>query len=125
MENSREKLEKWIIGVTRSTLVWAVSIRAVSIRIVSIRIVVLFYSLVFSGHLLAQWSHWRGPQENGVSTETDLPSSVEESILWRQPIAGGRSTPIVQGGRVVIATRAGEGVNEPPRSPLEAAGPLP
>ena len=56
----------------------------------------------------AHWASWRGPASDGVSTETELPSSWSpegENLLWKAPI-GGRSTPIVVDGRVCILTLA-------------------
>ena len=55
----------------------------------------------------AQWTHWRGPEQNGVSRERDLIdnwSLAGKNVLWRSPI-GGRATPIVLGGRVYLNCR--------------------
>ncbi|HXG12023.1 MAG TPA: PQQ-binding-like beta-propeller repeat protein [Gemmataceae bacterium] len=65
----------------------------------------------------ADWSHWRGPLQNGVSYEKDLPdrwSPEGENLIWKMPY-GGRSTPIVQHGRVYIINHTGEGVTEQER----------
>lgn len=61
----------------------------------------------------ADWASWRGSAHNGVSLETDLPSSANE-ILWRAPY-GGRSTPVVVDGRIFAINLAGEGVMEQER----------
>jgi outer membrane protein assembly factor BamB len=70
----------------------------------------------------ADWSFWRGPEQNGVSRERDLPDHIggtgrtfvlkpgarAANVLWRAPY-GGITTPIVQGGRVYLINRVGEG----------------
>ncbi len=63
------------------------------------------------------WIHWRGPEQNGVSLEKNLPDSFDikakakGNIVWSQPF-GGRSAPLVMDGRIYIISGAGEGVNE-------------
>jgi outer membrane protein assembly factor BamB len=51
------------------------------------------------------WPGWRGPDGNGVSTETRLPEawSTNKNIRWHVPLPGpGNSSPIVWGSRVFI-----------------------
>ena len=58
----------------------------------------------------SQWTHWRGPTQDGVSPETDLISSWSvdgENLVWRADFAG-RSTPVVFDGRVCAMGRDGE-----------------
>src|SRR4051794_23104590 len=68
----------------------------------------------------ADWAHWRGPEQTGVSRETGLPEKWspnkpgENNLVWAAPY-GGRSTPMVQGGRVYIINSADEGINEQER----------
>lgn len=64
------------------------------------------------------WLHWRGPQQNGVSFDKNLPEkfSVKENdansnLIWTKPY-GCRSTPVVLNGRVFILNNAGEGISE-------------
>ncbi len=59
------------------------------------------------------WASWRGPANNGVSNEANLPSSADD-ILWRAPY-GGRSTPVIVNGRVFAINLSGEGVMEQER----------
>src|SRR6059058_5264916 len=54
----------------------------------------------------ANWSFWRGPEQNGVSREKDLPDSwspdpkaADNNLVWTASF-GGITTPIVQGGRL-------------------------
>jgi outer membrane protein assembly factor BamB len=67
------------------------------------------------------WANWRGPQQNGVSLDRDLPDrfsikadAPNSNLIWKQPY-GGRSTPLVLNGRVYIIDDSGEGVNEQER----------
>jgi outer membrane protein assembly factor BamB len=69
----------------------------------------------------ADWAHWRGPEQNGVSRERDLPEKFaldpkakDGNLLWKAPY-GARSTPLVLNGRVYLINRAGEGLQEQER----------
>lgn len=56
------------------------------------------------------WPGWRGPQQNGVSRERNLPTMWSEegqNLLWTAD-AGGMSSPIVMKGKVYALTRIGE-----------------
>lgn len=53
------------------------------------------------------WPQWRGPDGQGVSTETSLPTtwSATNRIAWKTAIPGrGHSSPIVWGSRVFLTT---------------------
>ncbi len=53
------------------------------------------------------WPAWRGPQGNGISSESEAPLNwnASENIAWRTEIPGrGRSSPIVFGNRVFVTT---------------------
>lgn len=53
------------------------------------------------------WSQWRGPDSQGISPETGLPTewSAEKNIKWKTPIPGrGHSSPIVWGDRIFLTT---------------------
>ena len=68
--------------------------------------------LFFVSPAEAQWESWRGPQQNGVSTETGFVERWKidgENFLWSRPVPG-RSTPVVHRGRVFVIARGGEGV---------------
>lgn len=57
------------------------------------------------------WLHWRGPQQNGTSRETNLPERLElggEKHLWTAEVAG-QSTPVVADGRLYVMGFDGEG----------------
>lgn len=79
------------------------------------------FVVVPSAASAADWSHWRGPEQTGVARDTGLPdrwspdpSAPDNNLIWKQPY-GGRSTPLVQRGRVYLINSAGEGVNEQER----------
>jgi len=53
------------------------------------------------------WPHWRGPQGNGVSKETGLPTEWSETknVVWKLTMPGkAGSTPIVWGDRIFLTT---------------------
>ncbi|MBY0328399.1 MAG: hypothetical protein K2Q30_15875, partial [Gemmataceae bacterium] len=74
-----------------------------------------------SGPLAVEWSHWRGPTQNGVSTDKNLPEkwspnpeTADNNLVWKTPF-GGRTTPIVQNDRVYIINKVGKGISEQER----------
>src|SRR2546423_1422612 len=63
----------------------------------------------------ADWYHWRGPWQNGVSPETNLPDkwspdpkAEDNNLIWKAPY-GCRSTPLVLNGRVYLINHLGSG----------------
>lgn len=67
------------------------------------------------------WSFWRGPEQNGVSREKNLPekwspdqNAADSNLIWSAPV-GGRTTPIVQNGRVYLITGVGDGITQQER----------
>src|SRR5262245_29204568 len=65
----------------------------------------------------ADWIQWRGPEQNGVSREKNLPGEFDPSlkekgnVMWKQPY-GGRSSPLVMAGKLYIIQGVGEGIDE-------------
>src|SRR5688572_26674867 len=63
------------------------------------------------------WTHWRGPTQNGVAPDTGLPDAFKvdkpgnDNLIWKVP-HGCRSTPIVLGGRVFFNSHTGTGKSE-------------
>jgi outer membrane protein assembly factor BamB len=61
------------------------------------------------------WSFWRGPEQDGVSRERDLPekwslsSKVKENNLVFASNYGSITTPIVQDGQVYLIGKTGDG----------------
>lgn len=62
----------------------------------------------------ADWLYWRGPEQNGVSREKDLPDrwspngGADSNLIWKAPF-GCRSTPIIHGKHVYLINAVGEG----------------
>ena len=66
-------------------------------------------SLFAGGPASFDWPHWRGPRQNGVSLERNLPqrwSPEGENLLWRKEEFATRSTPIVMHGWLYTICRA-------------------
>ena len=69
----------------------------------------------------ADWLHWRGPEQNGVSREINLPEQWSDdpndpnnNLIWKAPY-GCRSTPLIHDGRIYIINNVGSGVTEQER----------
>jgi outer membrane protein assembly factor BamB len=67
----------------------------------------------------SEWLHWRGPEQTGSSTDTNLPDKFsldpadpKGNLLWKVPY-GCRSTPLVMDGKVFIIN------DDPPEGVLE------
>jgi outer membrane protein assembly factor BamB len=67
----------------------------------------------------------RGPEQNGVSRDKNLPDSFDpdpdakdNNLIWKQPY-GGRSTPVIMNGRVYVINPTTEGVTEEERLHLQ------
>lgn len=63
--------------------------------------------LLLAAHSLsaANWPAWRGPTNDGVTEETDLPItwSASSGVKWKTPLPDrGNSTPVVWGNQVFI-----------------------
>jgi len=55
------------------------------------------------------WPSWRGPQNNGVSSETGLAESwsTTENVAWKLPMPGqAGATPVVWGDRMFVVSAA-------------------
>ncbi len=81
--------------------------------IISYRVLLFFILASLRGSLTVagDWPEWRGPSRDGTSRETGLPTKwtpAGENLVWKQPY-GGRSAPIIMGGRVFLFNSAGEG----------------
>jgi outer membrane protein assembly factor BamB len=72
----------------------------------TLRLPVLVFSfiLLLSPSLRADnWPQWRGPNFNGATTESNLPSNLD-TPLWSAPLPGlGAGTPIVFNDRVFVS----------------------
>jgi outer membrane protein assembly factor BamB len=89
-------------------------------RLVPLTTLVLFLTAAASRG--SDWANWRGPTENGVATDTNLPEKFSlkaddpsSNLVWRSPY-GGRSTPLVMNGHVYLINKFGsEGDSEEER----------
>lgn len=57
------------------------------------------------------WPHWRGPTQNGISTEKGIPTewNAEKNVAWRVSLPGpGGSSPVVWGDRVFVTSPDGD-----------------
>jgi outer membrane protein assembly factor BamB len=62
---------------------------------------------------VANWAQWRGPDSQGISPETGLPTvwSDTQNVKWKTAIPGrGHSSPIVWGDRVFLTTSLEGGI---------------
>lgn len=53
------------------------------------------------------WPAWRGPEQNGISKETKLPTkwSAKDNIAWKLDLPGiGSSTPIIWGDKIFLTS---------------------
>jgi len=61
------------------------------------------------------WYRWRGPEQNGVSREKNLPETWDpdtgENVAWKADI-GGMSSPVVMKGKVYTLNRINETKSE-------------
>jgi outer membrane protein assembly factor BamB len=65
----------------------------------------------------SDWTEWRGPARDGISSEKNLPtawSPAGQNLAWKVPY-GGRSAPIVMDNRVYLQNTAGKGEQEQER----------
>jgi outer membrane protein assembly factor BamB len=70
-------------------------------------VVSAFGIMTAAGGPKTNWAQWRGPEGNGVSTETNLPAewSASKNIKWKTSIPGrGHSSPIVWDNRIFLTT---------------------
>lgn len=75
----------------------------------------LLFSVTFAASThAADWWNWRGPWQNGVSPEKNLPAKFgldptkpADNLLWRADY-GARSTPLIMNGKLYIINAVGQ-----------------
>ena len=72
----------------------------------------LLAAFIFVGYSFADnWPQWRGPHNNGISHETDVPIqwSQTENVRWRLPLPGdGAATPVVWEDKIFLTSAEGD-----------------
>ena len=67
----------------------------------------LVFGLLAGTAAAADWPQFLGPNRDGVSTETGLLAHWRKDgppQVWDRPVGAGFSAPVVQGGRLFVAT---------------------
>jgi outer membrane protein assembly factor BamB len=89
-------------------------------KVLSLSLAGLFWLVAVDGRA-EDWAHWRGPEQTGVSRDTDLPdrwsadpAAPDNNLIWKSPY-GGRTTPIIQNGHVYIINASGDGIDQQER----------
>src|SRR4051794_30795515 len=59
----------------------------------------------------ANWPTWRGPHQDGHSTETNIPTKWSaDNVLWKSALPGsGQSSPVVWGDRIFLTSSLEQG----------------
>ena len=61
------------------------------------------------------WANWRGPEQNGISRDTNLPETwslnPKKNVVWDSKV-GGRATPVILNGKVYLNSRTTDDVND-------------
>jgi outer membrane protein assembly factor BamB len=86
---------------------WTNAVRSHAVLLNCLIAVALCAPAVFAAAPKTNWAQWRGPEGNGVSSETNVPVewSNTKNVKWKTPIPGrGHSSPIVWGSRVFLTT---------------------
>lgn len=71
---------------------------------------VIFISLILMSQIATRaqnWANWRGPNGDGTSIETNLPTQWDSitNVIWKVPVPGvGYASPIIWGDRLFTAT---------------------
>ncbi len=79
-----------------------------------LRVLTIAFIMIPTALWANDWTNWRGPEKNGVSRETGLPSDIDD-VLWMKKDVSCRSTPIVMNDKVYVVSRIGEGADEQER----------
>ena len=70
-------------------------------------LVALLAVAITSSAYADNWPSWRGPTQNGISTETAIPTKwdTETNVAWRTELPGpAGATPVVWGERIFLTT---------------------
>ncbi len=85
-------------------------------RLVRISSLIVLGLVIATPAFAQNWANWRGPEQNGISRETNLPDNwslePKKNVAWESDI-GGRATPIILNGRVYLNTRTHHDFTDP------------
>ena len=73
--------------------------------------VVSLLSLSTRSATAENWPSWRGPQNNGISSETNLPTewSATKNVAWKLDLPGSAgATPVVHGSNIFLTSVVGD-----------------
>jgi outer membrane protein assembly factor BamB len=76
-------------------------------RVIPACLVILIWSIPATAE---NWPQWRGPTNNGVSTETNLPAEWSETknVVWKVAMPGmAGSTPVIWANRIFLTSEEG------------------
>jgi outer membrane protein assembly factor BamB len=71
------------------------------------------FSVLCASVLADNWPQWRGPTNDGISKETNLPAEWSETknVVWKLPMPGqGGSTPIIWDNRIFLTSQDGSDI---------------
>jgi len=85
----------------------------------NIKLMKIWATMIFFTFLLTvvrvtiaeNWPHWRGPRDDGTSSETNIPVkwSKTENVLWRLPLPGpAGATPVVWEDKIFLTSAEGD-----------------
>lgn len=80
-------------------------------RVSALSFVLAAFALVTAPAMAENWPQWRGPRNDGISTEKGIPVtwSKTENVVWKLPLPGpGGATPVVWGDRIFVTSVEGE-----------------
>jgi outer membrane protein assembly factor BamB len=72
----------------------------------------VMFSWVAAGHA-ENWPQWRGPNNDGISGETNLPAewNATQNIVWKLALPGmGGATPAIWGDRIFLTSEDGDDI---------------
>src|SRR5687767_4116193 len=88
--------------------------RKLGVKMSRLLTAILVTALVALHSHAENWPRFRGPNGQGISTETNLPTkwSATENVAWKTPVpADGWSSPVVWGERIFLTGTGDRGVS--------------
>lgn len=73
---------------------------AAAARLIGSATLVIGLSAIAHSHEEGDWPHWRGPNRDGISTESNWTPEGREKPLWSRSVGRGYSNVCISGGRL-------------------------